>query len=39
MRRLIEVMGGAAPENAEGLVAALMELLGGVGNAAAEAER
>jgi CHAD domain-containing protein len=39
MRRLIEVMGGAAPENAEGLVAVLMELLGGVGNAAADAAR
>ena len=39
MRRLIEVMGGAAPENTEGLTAALVELLGGVGNAAAEAER
>ena len=39
MRRLIEVMGGAAPENTEGLTAALVELLGGVGNATAEAER
>jgi hypothetical protein len=39
MRRLIEVMGGAAPENTEGLTAALVQLLGGVGNAAAEAER
>ena len=39
MRRLIEVMGGAAPENTEGLTATLVELLGGVGNAAAEAER
>ena len=40
MRRLIEVMGGgAAPENTEGLTAALVELLGEVGNAAAEAAR
>jgi hypothetical protein len=37
MRRLIEVMGGAAPENPDGLVAALIEMLGGVDDAAAEA--
>jgi hypothetical protein len=39
MRRLIEAMGGTAPENTKGLTAVLMELLGGVGNAAAEAAR
>jgi hypothetical protein len=37
MRRLIEVMGGAAPENPDGLVAVLMKVLGGVDDAAAEA--
>jgi hypothetical protein len=39
MRRLIEGLGGTAPENTEGLTAALMERLGGVGNAAVEAAR
>src|SRR5713226_8325193 len=37
MRRLIETLGGAAPENPDGLVAALMKMLGGVDDAAAEA--
>jgi CHAD domain-containing protein len=37
LRRLIEVLGGTAPENQDGLVAALMEMLGGVDDAAAEA--
>ena len=39
MRRLIDVMGGAAPADTEGLTAVLMGLLGGLGNAAVEAER
>jgi len=37
MRRLIETLGGAAPGNPDGLVAALMEMLGEVDDAAAEA--
>src|SRR6266851_10212422 len=37
MRRLIEALGGAALENSDGLVAALIEMLGGVDDAAAEA--
>src|SRR5260370_41981736 len=34
MRRLIEVLGGAAPENADGLAAGLIEMLGGGDDAA-----
>ncbi len=39
MRRLIEALGGAAPENPDGLTSALMQALGGVADAAAEAQR
>lgn len=35
MRRLIKLMGGGAPQNPDKLVTALMDLLGGVENAAA----